>query len=162
MKRHDTVERTGPNGASLHSLRRQFSPQPGTYALVLTPRGTGTIRIGQLGGLQLQPGFYVYVGSAFGPGGIRARLTHHLHPSPRPHWHIDYLKAHANVAEVWCCYARRSLEHKWARKLGMQPGASIPLAGFGSTDCNCESHLYFFPNCPSRLRAELSVWFDSP
>ncbi len=135
----------------MHSLRRQVGTQPGTYALVLTPRRTGTIRIGQLGELQLQPGFYVYVGSAFGPGGIRARLNHHLHPSRPPHWHIDYLKAHANVAEVWCCYVRRSLEHQWARKLGMQLGASIPLTGFGSSDCNCESHLYFFPNCPSRI-----------
>jgi Uri superfamily endonuclease len=27
--------------------------------------------------LQLQRGFYVYVGSALGPGGVRARVAHH-------------------------------------------------------------------------------------
>jgi hypothetical protein len=24
------------------------------------------------------------------------------------------------------------------------PGASVPLAGYGSSDCDCETHLFFF------------------
>ncbi len=134
-----------------------LNSQPGTYALVLLPRRTETIRIGRLGELQLQAGFYVYVGSALGPGGVRARLHHHLHPSERPHWHIDYLKAHVEVEELWYCHARHTWEHQWARNLGTQPRASIPLAGFGSSDCNCESHLYYFPSCPSRTAFARSV-----
>jgi len=47
------------------------------------------IRVGKLGVLPLQPGFYVYVGSAHGPSGLRARLAHHLGPGSRRHWHID-------------------------------------------------------------------------
>jgi Uri superfamily endonuclease len=27
-------------------------------------------------------------------------------------------------------------------------GASIPLAGFGSSDCECETHLFFFKRRP--------------
>jgi Domain of unknown function DUF123 len=68
--------------------------RPGTYVLVLSSRSTDLIQIGRLGALQLQSGFYVYVGSALGPGGVRARLAHHLKLSRRPHWHIDYLRAH--------------------------------------------------------------------
>jgi hypothetical protein len=41
--------------------------RPGTYALLLSSVSDAVIRIGRLGNLRLQPGFYVYVGSALGP-----------------------------------------------------------------------------------------------
>ena len=47
-----------------------MTAQPGTYALVLASQKTGPVRIGRLGTLELQPGVYIYVGSAFGPGGF--------------------------------------------------------------------------------------------
>ncbi len=44
--------------------------------------------------LVLGPGIYVYVGSACGPGGLRARLSRHLCGRRRRlHWHIDRLVA---------------------------------------------------------------------
>lgn len=125
-------------------------PEPGTYALVLFARTNGLVWIGRLGRLRLQSGFYVYVGSAHGSGGVRGRLTHHFEPSIRPHWHIDYLRRHTSLEEVWYCYDRVSREHQWAQCLGTRAGASIPLAGFGASDCQCESHLYFFRSRPSR------------
>ncbi len=124
--------------------------EPGTYALVLSARAKGLVRVGRLGRLRLRPGFYVYVGSALGSGGVRARLAHHLKASSRPHWHIDYLRRHGALADVWYCLDPVSREHQWAQCLGKQPGASVPLEGFGSSDCRCESHLYFFPSRPSR------------
>jgi Uri superfamily endonuclease len=127
-----------------------MEPQAGTYALVLASSETGRASVGKLGTLQLQPGYYVYVGSAHGPGGLRARLMHHLEPATRPHWHIDYLRAHASPEEVWYCCGLRTWEHEWALHLGNEQGASVPLAGFGSSDCACESHLFFFGNRPSR------------
>ena len=75
--------------------------KPGTYALVLASGTKGRVHVVRLGTLQLQPGFCVYVGSAHGPGGLRARLAHHLGPSARPHWHVDCLRAHAKAVEVW-------------------------------------------------------------
>jgi Uri superfamily endonuclease len=131
--------------------------QPGTYALVLASTKAATIRVGKLGSLQLQPGFYVYIGSAHGPGGLQARLAHHLERTDRPHWHVDYLRAHTNPEEVWFCYDRTPWEHRWARCLGLQRGASVPLAGFGSSDCTCESHLFFFGSRPSRAAFARSV-----
>jgi Uri superfamily endonuclease len=127
-----------------------LEPEPGTYVLVLFARTNGLVWIGRLGRLRLQSGFYVYVGSALGSGGVRARLAHHLKASSRPHWHIDYLRRHTLLEEVWYCHDRVSREHYWAQRLGTQARASIPLAGFGSSDCRCVSHLYFFPNRPSR------------
>jgi len=118
--------------------------RPGTYALVLSSATGARIRVGRLGTMRLQRGFYLYVGSAFGPGGVRARVNHHLHASPRPHWHIDYLRPRATVEEAWVCHARKRREHSWARLLSSMPGVSVPMRGFGSSDCGCETHLFFF------------------
>jgi Uri superfamily endonuclease len=124
--------------------------EAGIYALVLSSTTTASIRIGKLGDMRLQQGFYVYVGSAHGPGGLSARLAHHLQPFSRPHWHIDYLRAHTKPEEVWYCSGLRSWEHEWARHLGMLRGALIPLVRFGASDCACDSHLYFLERRPSQ------------
>lgn len=126
------------------------TPQTGTYVLVLASTKAAPIRVGRLGILQLQPGFYVYVGSAHGPGGLRARLAHHLEPTAHPHWHVDYLRAHTKPQEVWYAYSQNRWECRWADYLRPMRGASIPLTGFGSSDCTCESHLFLFESRPSR------------
>jgi hypothetical protein len=28
------------------------------------------------------------------------------------------------------------------------PGASVPMAGFGSSDCDCRAHMFFFTRRP--------------
>lgn len=127
-----------------------MKPQPGTYALILTSTKSASIPVGRLGRLRLQPGFYVYVGSAHGNGGLRGRLAHHLEPTGRPHWHVDYLRAHTDPEEVWYCCDRIAWECRWAHCLSFQQGASVPLEGFGSSDCRCRSHLLFFGSRPSR------------
>jgi Uri superfamily endonuclease len=121
-----------------------FYPRPGTYALLLSSASNALIRIGRLGNLLLQRGFYVYVGSALGSGGVRGRLGHHMRPAERPHWHVDYLRAKTTLEAVWFCYNRKSREHAWTKRFGAMPGASVPMAGFGASDCDCESHLFFF------------------
>jgi len=40
-------------------------------------------------------------------------------------------------------------ECRWASVLRTLPGASMPMRGFGASDCGCESHLYFFILPPS-------------
>jgi Uri superfamily endonuclease len=135
----------------LKEIAPEFGPlpaEPGTYALVLSCSVRRRIRIGQLGTMQLQLGYYIYVGSALGPGGLRARIARHLRRYKRTHWHIDYLRAHARLDEVWywCGASRR--EHHLARALEKTPGVSVPLPGFGASDCSCASHLHFFRRRP--------------
>ena len=43
-----------------------IQPSPGTYALLFSSATDQLIRVGQLGSLRLQPGYYVYIGSALG------------------------------------------------------------------------------------------------
>jgi histidyl-tRNA synthetase len=88
----------------------------------------------------LPAGWYIYAGSARGPGGIRARLGRHLGPGKGAHWHIDTLTQAA--------VARRGFpipggeECALVRALLARPGTRIPVPGFGSSDCrSCASHL---------------------
>ena len=96
--------------------------------------------------MRLERGFYVYVGSAFGSGGLRARIAHHGRRARRPRWHIDYLRLHAAPCRVWLSGEAR--EHQWMAAIASMPGASAPMRGFGSSDCHCASHLLFFTRRP--------------
>jgi Uri superfamily endonuclease len=129
--------------------RIMMTSQPGTYALVLASRAIHPVPIGRLGTLSLQPGFYVYVGSAFGPGGLAARLRHHQQISPRPHWHIDYLRPACDLVEVWFTTETVHREHSWAKAVARMPGAEVPMPGFGSSDCQCAAHLFWLKQRPS-------------
>ncbi len=92
-----------------------LTSRPGTYALVLASTETRCLRVGQLGSLALRPGWYVYVGSAFGPGGVRARLAHHRKRAARPHWHVDHLRLHTQLERVWFTHDSIRREHQWAQ-----------------------------------------------
>jgi Uri superfamily endonuclease len=132
-----------PGGLQRAQNETMLPAEPGTYVVVLRSSSTRTIRIGRLGTLALRPGYYVYIGSAFGPGGLRARIAHHARRAAFPHWHIDYLRRHTRLEAVcYCCGERR--EHEFAAAIGALPGAAVPLPGFGSSDCRCETHLFWF------------------
>ena len=124
-----------------------MKPDPGTYALILQSNSNETIQVGRWGGLDLQPGYYIYVGSAFGPGGVRARLSRHLRTDKRKHWHIDYLREYVTPVEAWVSYETEHLEHRWAGILSEKPEL-ILIRDFGCSDCNCQSHLFFTSKMP--------------
>lgn len=115
---------------------------PGTYALILQSHSNQTIQIGRWGQLALQPGYYIYVGSVFGPGGVQARVTRHLGADKPKHWHIDYLREHVTHVETWISYDANHLEHKWAG-ICSEMVEMAPITGFGCSDCKCQSHLFF-------------------
>jgi len=122
---------------------------PGTYAIILKPRAERSIKVGKLGMLRVQDGYYIYVGSAFGPGGLKARIAHHKRKSHRSRWHIDYLRATAEIQEVWYTYDSKPREHQWVETLAAAKASTAPYPGFGSSDCSCLTHLYFFKSKPT-------------
>ncbi len=120
---------------------------PGTYALVLHSRQSMRVSVGHRGDLDIRPGYYIYIGSAFGPGGVRARVSRHCRDSKAKHWHIDYLREYASPVDVWCSYDPEHLEHRWAGHL--QQAISLkPVNGFGCSDCECKTHLFFAMHKP--------------
>ena len=64
----------------------------GSYCLIYELKETTSIQIGKLGKFDFQPGFYFYLGSAKGAGGLRARINRHFSVQQKKFWHIDYLK----------------------------------------------------------------------
>ena len=125
-------------------------PQKGTYVLLMQLDQPTTQTIGRRGTFDLPTGWYTYVGSAFGSGGLRGRLKHHLTPAKKnPHWHIDYLRAAAPVQEIWYTTTVAIHEHTWATILQQMPRASVPVPRFGTSDCQCQTHLVYFPTQPN-------------
>lgn len=114
---------------------------PGTYILVLEAARPATIAVGRLGTLRVEPGWYLYTGSALGAGGLAGRLRHHLRPAVRPHWHIDYLRQVTTVRAIWYAVDGARWEHRWASLLA-QMAAPVPCAGFGASDCACAVHCF--------------------
>ena len=109
--------------------------------------------VGKLGPLRFDAAVYAYVGSAQGPGGLRSRIGRHLEKGKRRHWHIDYLRDHAEIDRIWVIDGSRRLECAVAARLSALAAAS-PVAGFGASDCRCGSHLVALRRPPSRRRLE--------
>jgi Uri superfamily endonuclease len=122
----------------------------GTYVLVYFLSRSQKIEIGQLGEIAFRKGYYLYVGSAFGRGGLSVRLGHHLNPKSPQRWHIDYLGRKAELKEVWFTTSPIKLEHQWADVLAGTVGKQPFRKKFGSSDCSCYTHLFYFARKPSK------------
>jgi len=123
----------------------------GSYVLALRLDAPHTLCIGQLGELDFPAGWYLYVGSARGPGGLPARLARHrrrLGPDKRPRWHIDYLREQAAWGGAWRRATGERLECDWAAALRRLAGARVVAPGFGASDCHCVAHLVCVPVLP--------------
>ncbi|MCW5881693.1 MAG: GIY-YIG nuclease family protein [Anaerolineae bacterium] len=119
----------------------------GVYAIVLRLPGATHLRV--LGReVWLPAGHYVYVGSARGPGGLRARLGRHLRGDGRPRWHIDALRAAAEVDGFTYWVDEQVTECAVVRAVAALPGATIPIPRFGASDCRqgCVAHLIHVPD----------------
>lgn len=129
----------------------------GTYVLIVHAANRRALHIGKRGTLDVVRGYYIYVGSAFGPGGVAARVGRHLRRHKTLHWHIDSLTRVARCVDIWYTHDHVSREHEWARLLGGMSGLSIPMDGFGASDCRCTSHLFFSRSRPSFERFRRQV-----
>lgn len=129
-----------PEAVPVASGNGESAPaEKGAYALLI--HLAGAVPFARRGTSQLiAPGHYLYAGSANGPGGIRARLRHHLRRDKHPHWHIDQLTIAA--ARIEALALPGSSECDIIARLGAIPELVPPVAGFGSSDCRvCAAHL---------------------
>jgi Uri superfamily endonuclease len=125
----------------------------GTYALLLHLDHSKAIQVGALGTYRFTAGWYLYLGSAHGPGGLAARVARHRRRTDkRFHWHIDYVRAGMSLREVWTVSDDMRRECEWARAASELPGASTPVPGLGASDCQCATHLFCFPEAPDADR----------
>lgn len=137
----------------------------GTYVLLLSLDLGKDILIGRGRNsfhLHFRAGYYAYVGSAHGPGGLKSRINRHLKKEKKYVWHIDYLRKEAQPVEMWVDVHEKKLEKLWADALIAMKG-SQPVENFGNTDDRrSRTHLYYFDHQPSfhvfgRLVSKMSV-----
>jgi len=135
---------------------------PGAYVLFIELEGVLALRQTSLGSRTLAPGRYAYCGSAYGPGGLKARLRRHLRREKALRWHVDHLTGAGRIFALGLAPGGR--ECALFEDLSRLPGAEVPLAGFGSSDCaSCPAHLlrigrHFDPK--GVARAVQLVWVD--
>jgi sugar fermentation stimulation protein A len=121
----------------------------GSYLVLLELPRTADIETGALGTIHFRKGWYVYSGSA--QKNLSRRVQRHLRKIRKQrHWHIDYLTPYAGVIKAFPVMSYRNLECEMAAALAVLGGTGIP--DFGSSDCHCASHLYYFKDAPMRNR----------
>ena len=141
----------------LENVIQAIPAEPGSYLLWLHLRQQQDLTVGRLGRFSFPSGDYIYLGSAQGPGGLRARLGRHLRGSGKPHWHIDRLRAAAQVCgfgyQISAMHFETaphlpvSRECDWSQRLAVLPEVSLSIPGFGASDCRsgCAAHLVHIP-----------------
>ena len=127
---------------------RDMLPKAGTYALLCFNKSEKRLNIGKLGKFIFKRGYYTYTGSALGMGGLRSRVYRHLKQDKSKHWHMDFLRESVSILEIWCLYGNERMECRWASIFGRADDYSIPVKGFGSSDCKCGSHLFYSKKRP--------------
>jgi Uri superfamily endonuclease len=125
----------------------------GAYVLVLQCHQLIKIKIGRLGFISFEPGYYLYTGSALGPGGLSGRISHHFRQKAqkRSRWHIDALTSREAINEIWWSENQHRLECTWAEVLAEVGDRTVP--GFGASDCRCPGHLVWLRDAEGVKRA---------
>ena len=131
----------------LEVLYKAFKPS-GVYLLLLELKTDKRISVGTLGEILFNKGFYVYVGSAI--RNLYQRLKRHEKHKKRIRWHIDYLREYADHLRIIPILTPEKIECELAQNLKTLAQSIIPH--FGSSDCNCKSHLFYFEETPLKLK----------
>ncbi|MBC7112776.1 MAG: GIY-YIG nuclease family protein [Candidatus Methanomethyliales bacterium] len=132
----------------------------GVYAIILKLDRHMSLNLGKKR-FDLNSGIYIYAGSAFGPGGIYARLGRHLKTfktgATKKHWHIDFLLPHSTTFVPVCAPSTRKLECELVRSL--RESGFKTVDGFGNTDCrsDCGGHLIILGDLDLRSAIEIVV-----
>ena len=116
----------------------------GSYLLVIYLEKDRKISVGSLGSLLFKEGYYVYVGSAM--KNLTARIERHKRRRKLLFWHIDYLREQGNLVHAIPIRSATRLECEIAESLkNVSQGLA---AGFGASDCRCDSHLFYMNTNP--------------
>lgn len=113
----------------------------GVYILIASLNEDVGLKIGALGVINFKKGFYAYTGSAM--GGIEQRVGRHLRKDKKLHWHIDYLLGKAEIKKIFVKETNRK-SGECGAAIRLEQSGGVPIDGFGSSDCKCKSHLFYF------------------
>jgi sugar fermentation stimulation protein A len=130
----------------LRILERELHDR-GSYLLILRLASETRLKVGGLGEIDFNRGYYVYVGSAM--KNLTRRIERHRRLRKNFHWHIDYLRDSSEFLAALPVRSEDDLECEMAAGMGDVADWTVP--GFGSSDCSCPSHLFGFEAHPLNL-----------
>lgn len=126
----------------------------GAYVLLLNSPGLD-ILVGSLGRVSIPRGLICYIGSAKGPGGLKARIMRHFRRDKVRKWHIDYLTANPEIKTLGALAVVGGDESALVKLVSELGEPLIP--GFGCSDRKQDlTHLFLLRVEISRLESELS------
>ncbi|CAG1771225.1 hypothetical protein BAC3_01637 [uncultured bacterium] len=115
--------------------------EKGSYLLLMKLSEVQSLQIPHLKDYVFTEGYYIYIGSALGPGGIRARVGRHIRKEKKIHWHIDHLTTVADLYSTVLILSPSRLETLLTGFL-MKTDLT-PVPGFGCGDSEDYSHLFY-------------------
>jgi Uri superfamily endonuclease len=121
----------------------------GAYILLLRMPERRSVRIGRLGTHSFPRGIYAYAGSAM--NGLEPRIRRHFSREKRIHWHIDYLLDVGDAIQAILVPGENKIECTLNRLVDGLPGSRVVVKGFGSSDCDCHSHLHIIRSSSMRF-----------
>lgn len=130
----------------------------GTYILFISVSKEIIIQVGALNRIKFSKGMYTYIGSGLGKKGSSSlinRVQRHLKSSKEKkfHWHIDYFLANESVkiTRLYLLPSPSKYECTLAREFHQI--AVDYIRDFGSSDCKCRSHLFYFKTFENVLKS---------
>ncbi len=115
----------------------------GIYVLIIKVNSDINVKIGSLGKIKFERGIYAYVGSA--QNNIEKRISRHLLKHKKRFWHIDYLLDNKFTEIINSFYKEVSKDEECAAANELAK-TEITIPKFGSSDCECKSHLFKIKN----------------
>jgi len=120
----------------------------GSYIICINLSESQHIHIGKLGEIFFQAGYYYYVGSAFNlkqKNALENRVIRHLRPpvNKKIHWHIDYFLAADNISIKSVILVPSRVREECEISQSIAKITENYIEGFGCSDCDCKSHLYY-------------------
>ncbi len=124
----------------------------GIYVLFIRLKQNHKVSIGALGEIEFRSGFYLYIGSA--QNGLEHRINRHFRDDKKKHWHIDHLLEFGDIIDVKVKDGDSDEECILAEKIGR---FTEEIQDFGSSDCRCDSHLFYHSDNMANLNKKLKT-----
>ena len=128
----------------------------GSYILLIKLDRPVSIKVGSMGTVTFNQGFYAYVGSAL--SNMEKRIQRHFSSKKKLFWHIDYLLEKAKIVEVFHVEINHRVECALADRLSTH---LISVPKFGCSDCRCKSHLFYHQDMESIKKSVQSAFLYS-
>ncbi|NHJ88111.1 MAG: GIY-YIG nuclease family protein [Asgard group archaeon] len=129
-------------------LGENIMSEKGTYLLFVKNEAKFKTIVGSAGEIEFPKGCYLYIGSAFGRGGLNGRINRHKRLNKKIFWHIDFLLSSETVTLV--LIGKIFSDKRWECPINIRlkdffsDEKLTHIINFGSSDCQCVSHLYYY------------------